>query len=486
MKNWRSLAMIGAVVVTLNFLVMPREDCDGDAWAVRLQSITILNQGRWAVPPEVATTCCGPRGLVFYQTAKGDWYPKYGLLNMLIYLPPLGLEKILTGQLSYQSDHTLFLNLWNLVFSAMTAVYLALFARRYTTAPFIVWLFVLASIFGTFWWNYLRAQVFESYVTLFVLAAFFHFLTAGDARVYRKVARHLFLAGLFLGLLCLAKTIYVVLVPLFCIALFVRQRSPTQPTARKTVFIWFLLPVVMAIIIVGWGNWYRFGSPVATGYTQFERERQLFAPNLAPALFGFLFSKQRSVLIYFPVLILALLAWPRFWRRYRFDAAIILGPAAVIFLLNCAFTNWRGGECYGPRYLLPVLPLLSLPAVELMQKTSESGSFIKRALAAVFAVVLGWSCVLQMAVNSVPFYFWYDLYDLADNDSSVAAKTYMMSRHIGTVDLEFTIYSLGWPSPIGPGYADHLSTSALGRFEVMRIETLANYYWWPKPFLRDY
>ena len=37
----------------------------------------------------------------------------------------------------------------------------------------IVAIFVVASIYSTFWWNYLRTQTFETYHALFLLAFFF-------------------------------------------------------------------------------------------------------------------------------------------------------------------------------------------------------------------------------------------------------------------------------------------------------------------------
>ena len=35
----------------------------------------------------------GEKGAYFYQNASGNWYPKYGILNMLLYVPILQLQK---------------------------------------------------------------------------------------------------------------------------------------------------------------------------------------------------------------------------------------------------------------------------------------------------------------------------------------------------------------------------------------------------------
>jgi hypothetical protein len=60
-----------ALVVAINFIAMPAEEYPGDASAVRAETITLLNTGKWAVPPETAEAY-GPRGQYFYQNAKGD------------------------------------------------------------------------------------------------------------------------------------------------------------------------------------------------------------------------------------------------------------------------------------------------------------------------------------------------------------------------------------------------------------------------------
>ena len=108
-------------------------------------------------------------------------------------------------------------------------------------------------------------------------------------------------------------------------------------------------------------NAYRFGSPFNTGYTQWADERRLFTANIVPALHGFIFSKQKSIFLNFPLMIFALPGWPAFIKHHRFDAITALLFGVVLLVINSAFRHWQGGACYGPRYLLPVAPILSLP-----------------------------------------------------------------------------------------------------------------------------
>src|SRR5690349_14533481 len=204
---WKWIVAIVFLVAAINFLTMPAEEYAGDGNAVRIETIGLINTGRWAVPPEIAREW-GERGQYFYQNANGAFYPKYGVLNTLIYVPALWIQKIASGNLSLYSDNTLSLNLFNIVLSCATAVYLSLLARRYTDSNLTMSIFVIASLYCTFWWNYLRAQSFEIYLTLFFLAFVYHFVVALNCEPRTVRNRQLFIAAVFLGLLCLSKIVF--------------------------------------------------------------------------------------------------------------------------------------------------------------------------------------------------------------------------------------------------------------------------------------
>jgi hypothetical protein len=165
-SSFRLVVPIALFVVFVNFLTMPSEEYAGDAASVRITTVTLINTGKWVVPAHRASTF-GERGAYFYQNASGNWYSKYGILNMLLYVPILQLQKCVMGELDDASPF--FLNLFNLFLSCATACYLVLIMRRYTRSVATVWIFVLSALYATFWWNYLRAQTFEIYVTLFML-----------------------------------------------------------------------------------------------------------------------------------------------------------------------------------------------------------------------------------------------------------------------------------------------------------------------------
>src|SRR4051794_7098732 len=114
--------LVIAAVVLINFLTMPAMEYRGDGRAVRMETISILRDGHWAVPEDVARRF-GPRGNYFYQTNEGAWYRKFGVLNTIVYLPFLALEKAAKGGIRYDRDSVLALNFLNILAAAAAAFY---------------------------------------------------------------------------------------------------------------------------------------------------------------------------------------------------------------------------------------------------------------------------------------------------------------------------------------------------------------------------
>ncbi len=80
--------------------------------------------------------------------------------------------------------------------------------------------------------------------------------------------------------------------------------------------------------------------------------------------YGLLASPGKSVFIYSPVMLLGVISWPAFYRRHSILAVtLLLLSAALLFSLRTS--NWWGGLTWGPRFLVPLLPVALLPALEL-------------------------------------------------------------------------------------------------------------------------
>lgn len=116
------------------------------------------------------------------------------------------------------------------------------------------------------------------------------------------------------------------------------------------------------------------GAPFRTGYWVEELGATgMFAGSLPVGLAGLLISPSRGILIYSPVVLVAIYGAVRAWRAplksdrasapsNRSDAILLaryLSLAAVALLLVYSkFIAWWGGHGYGPRYLTDAMPFL--------------------------------------------------------------------------------------------------------------------------------
>jgi len=266
-------ALLGILVLVVGLLGLPAEQYIGDPQAVRMVAWSLLERGRLDVPTDLAQDA-GERGQYFVQNPdNGLFYSKYGELNSLGYLPAMALERSLLGRLEPFNDlatRTVLLNLNNLALSLVLAGLLLALACLFTRQPALALVWVLATLYASFGWNYLRAQTTEllqwTLCTGFFWALFQLWRSRGHSRWLGAV--HLFLVGLLL-----TKAVYVLLVP--CLLLVGILVLPSQ-TSRPRALLGLLGPLVLMALLVLGLNELKFGSPWSTGYTQWVRERDLF------------------------------------------------------------------------------------------------------------------------------------------------------------------------------------------------------------------
>jgi hypothetical protein len=155
----------------------------------------------------------------------------------------------------------------------------------------------------------------------------------------------------------MVKQIYVAYVPVLLIYLMTRSEA-LLGRIRKTAM--FLLPLLVAGIFDLWLNLVRFGSLFETGYANEANE---FYPGqlwrTIPSLLG---SLDKGLFIFCPILLLGLFGWRAFARQHQAEAMLCGALIAENLLLTGAWHAWQGGWCWGPRFLVPLIPLWLLPA----------------------------------------------------------------------------------------------------------------------------
>ncbi|HEV7240495.1 MAG TPA: hypothetical protein VGQ36_14750, partial [Thermoanaerobaculia bacterium] len=117
-------------------------------------------------------------------------------------------------------------------------------------------------------------------------------------------------------------------------------------------------------IVLGIYQYLCFGSPFRTSVeasTNFTEKGLLFGVFHLPsldALWGLTFSEYRGLFFVSPVLLLAFLGAFRMKRR---ELAMIAAIVTIFLVSIAGFNGWHGGSAFGPRYLLPMIPLLAIP-----------------------------------------------------------------------------------------------------------------------------
>jgi hypothetical protein len=152
--------------------------------------------------------------------------------------------------------------------------------------------------------------------------------------------------------------------------------------------------------LLAWYHTVCFGAPwktslsVATNFTHKGLFLGLFASYPTKAgLWGLTFSEYRGLFYVSPVLLLAFVGMFGMIRKRVLlrDLAIIVTTSTVFLLLTSSFNGWDGGGSFGPRHILPAVPLLALPIVFLRG----------RALIAVAVVLTVVSASIQFLATAV-------------------------------------------------------------------------------------
>jgi hypothetical protein len=188
----------------------------------------------------------------------------------------------------------------------------------------------------------------------------------------------LFLLGLLLGLALITEyTTAVLVLPLVAYYFAVWWQKPGRPVVR-----FLALPVLGGLVPVALLLAYNslcFGRPLAIGYEHLPN--RTFAVPMSQGLMGIGWPRAR-VLYYLtvhpaqglfwqsPVLLLSLVGLGFMLRTRSCRAEAGLAGVGLIgyLLLNSGYFMWWGGESFGPRHLIPVLPFLGLPLLFLPQR----------------------------------------------------------------------------------------------------------------------
>jgi hypothetical protein len=287
-------------------------------------------------------------------TGDGELYAKYGIGHSLVVALAVALGWLIPGaKLATTAMLT------GSVATALTGGFLVLAAGRLGYSERVG--VTLGLIFGgaTFAWVYAKTMFSEPLVALGLIVVVW--LLLGGMKSLR-----LLVAGSVLGMTIAIRPASILVVPLFILPLWTTE---VKLLIRRLIA--FGLPQAICVAALLAFNLWRFNDPLQFGYS--ER----FDGSLLTGLTGFLFSLDRSIFIFAPPLVALFWSVPTFMRRHtRWGITLLAIPLLSLFIYSLWPVFW-GGPVWGPRYLLPVLPLLMLllaPAVEKGWQTNAPSS----------------------------------------------------------------------------------------------------------------
>jgi hypothetical protein len=162
------------------------------------------------------------------------------------------------------------------------------------------------------------------------------------------------LAGVACGLTANSKP-YGGLLLIGVLPLLVQAFRALPREQRVRSLVAFLAPMLVAVVAIGWYNWYRSGS--VTNFVDAFQSTPVAAPISALGLF---LSPGKGLLWYSPLVILGLRGWRTMSRGDRPLALGVLLAVAMNTAVISISIVWSD-ETWGPRYLVPSAWLLLLP-----------------------------------------------------------------------------------------------------------------------------
>ena len=302
--------------------------------------------------------------LRFPQPAYDLSYNKYGLGHTLAEVPLLALFNLLGGSLPRL--HELSMLLISPLAAACTVTLLYHCALLLYTDRRLALALALISGLATTVAAYASSAASEALLTALLLAAIYCLLRYfADAQ---RPIRWLWLAGAAFSYLVLTKQEYALLAGLAWLWWVVRRKhegAGWRSVAGQGCAL--LLPLLGAVALNLGYNLLRTGSLLNAGYA--AAENVFVLPNFGVwlnGLDGMLTSSGKSIFRYAPPLLLTIFAAAPFARHWRWEAGLFASSIVVMLLFYARLFYWAGDVSWGPRYLVPLVPLAMLPVGALL------------------------------------------------------------------------------------------------------------------------
>lgn len=307
----------------------------------------------------------------------GQLYPQFMPGQAYLNIPLYWIGRLLGGDLSV---HAVMLTrfttaLMNPIIVALTGWLIAVFAGRLGHSTQLSIGLGLTYALGSLAFAYASTYFSEPLIALMITLAAYAVFCARDDQA--RVKCWLLIAGAALALAVYTRERSAIMLPAFFLYVWLTHRR-----LRFSAWLALFAPIVVVGSIIGLTNWQRFGSPTTFGFSVLQHTT--FTTPLVLGAYGLLISPGKGLLLYTPIAWIGLIGL-MVMRRQRRAEALLFGLTVIVEIgFFATYEFWTGGWNWGPRYILPVAPLLILAAGEWVHVKPTS---LRRAVIIVLCVI---------------------------------------------------------------------------------------------------
>jgi hypothetical protein len=371
------------------------------------------------------------------EGVDGKPYSGFGPVHALVIAPFYGLGKLVgnsPGIPAHSQDliHYMAAIGSNSFFAALLVCLFHLVLSRLGVSPRMSFTASLVLAFATPVWPYTGTLFSEIWTALLLLTAL-----AALERVTRQEPGGILLVllcGVCLGLALMTRPNHAAAFPVFGLALLLGPGSTTRRAQG------FLLLGAIGTFFLGTRlllNYSQFGDPFQRGHGAWVEGGKIITDFLIPTplhlgLYGNLFSPGKSVLLLAPPLLLALLGLRLLWGQRRPIAIACGGCGLTYILIVSRHSQWEAGYSWGPRYLLPVLPLLLVGLAPLLRKGKRTWPRRALVVLCLIGVLVQLPAVFTSSFEVQSRGGYYDAnFDYALDHNAVGQQWALFLRYLG-------------------------------------------------------